>query len=58
MADVDRELLQEVKKLNSNLSELEKTLKNHTESQYEVGSKLGDIAIVINSLARDLKTKE
>ena len=58
MADVDRELLQEIKKLNSNLSELEKTLKKHTDSQYEVGSKLRDIAIVISSLAEDLRTKE
>ena len=58
MATVDEEFLQEIKKLNSNISELEKTLKKNTDNQHRIGDKLGDIAIVISSLAQYLRTKK
>ena len=58
MATVDEEFLQEIKKLNFNISELEKTLKKNTDSQHRIGDKLGDIATVISSLAQYLRTKE
>lgn len=58
MATVDEEFLQEIKKLNSNISELEKTLKKNADNQDRIGDKLGDVAIVISSLAQDLRTKK
>ena len=54
MTDTDKEVLEELKKLNDNLDKLENTLKQHTDSQYDVSAKLRDLAIVLSNLPQKL----
>ena len=54
MANDNKELLLEIKKLNSRISGLETTIKSNTDSQESLARAVKELTLVVHNLPRDI----